>query len=114
VAIWPSHMTRAYESEGGPSASLAQGHMEGAHMTRSPEEKGLHPNFGQKWVFKLYYMIFNGFLSQFWEILAIFGGSGALFEARSWGEVGSLLPTSSLYKPEVLGSLRGRFRIGKC
>jgi hypothetical protein len=38
--------------------------------------------------------------------LAIIGGSGALFEARSWGEVGRLLPTSSLYKPEVLGSLR--------
>jgi hypothetical protein len=38
--------------------------------------------------------------------LVIFGGFGALFEARSWGEVGSLLPTSSLYKLEVLGSLR--------
>jgi hypothetical protein len=38
-------------------------------------------------------------------ILAIIGGSGALFEARSWGEVGRLLPTSSLYKLEVLGSL---------
>jgi hypothetical protein len=38
--------------------------------------------------------------------LSIFGGSGALFEARSWEEVGRLLPTSNLYKPEVLGSLR--------
>jgi hypothetical protein len=38
--------------------------------------------------------------------LAIFGGFGALFEARSWGEVGILLPTSSLYKLEVLGNLK--------
>jgi hypothetical protein len=38
--------------------------------------------------------------------LDIIGGTGALFKARSWGEVGSLLPTSSLYKPEVLGNLR--------
>jgi hypothetical protein len=38
--------------------------------------------------------------------LDIIGGVGALFEARSWGEVGSLLPTSSLYKPKVLGNLR--------
>jgi hypothetical protein len=38
--------------------------------------------------------------------LAIIGGSGALFEAKSWGEVGSLLSTSSLYKPELLGNLR--------
>ena len=40
-------------------------------------------------------------------------GSGAPFEARSWGEVGSWLPTSILYKPKVFGKL-GRFRIGKC
>jgi hypothetical protein len=39
--------------------------------------------------------------------LVIFGGSWALFEARSWGEVGRLLPTSSLYKPEVLGAMKG-------
>jgi hypothetical protein len=37
--------------------------------------------------------------------LTIFGGFGAIFEARSWGEVRIFLSTSSLYKPEVLGSL---------
>jgi hypothetical protein len=39
--------------------------------------------------------------------LVIFGASAALFEARSWVKVGSLLPTSSLYKPKVLGGLKG-------
>jgi hypothetical protein len=39
--------------------------------------------------------------------LAIIGGSRALFEAISWGEVGSFLSNSSLYKPEVLNSLKG-------
>jgi hypothetical protein len=38
--------------------------------------------------------------------MVIFGGSGALFETRSWEEVGRLLPTSKIYKIEVLGSLR--------
>jgi hypothetical protein len=38
--------------------------------------------------------------------LAIFGRSGARFEAISWEEVGRLMPTSNLYKIGVLGSLR--------
>jgi hypothetical protein len=38
--------------------------------------------------------------------LANIGGFGALFEARSWGEVGRLLPTSSLYKPEALEAIK--------
>jgi len=37
--------------------------------------------------------------------LSIIRGSGALFEARSWEEVGGMLPNSNLYEPEVLGSL---------
>jgi hypothetical protein len=45
--------------------------------------------------------------------LVIFGRSGALFEARSWEEVGRMLLNSNLYKPEVLGSLKGRFREGE-
>jgi hypothetical protein len=44
--------------------------------------------------------------------LEIFGGFGARFEARSWGEVGRLLSTSSLYKLELLGNLRDMFRRG--
>jgi hypothetical protein len=32
------------------------------------------------------------------EILSIVGGSWALFEAISWGDVGIWLPTSGLYK----------------
>jgi hypothetical protein len=40
-------------------------------------------------------------------ILVIFGGSWVLFEARSWGEVGGLLPTSSIYKPKVLEAIKG-------
>jgi hypothetical protein len=42
--------------------------------------------------------------------LAIFGGVGALFEARSWGEVGSLLPNSRIYKPYVIGSIRNFYK----
>jgi hypothetical protein len=44
-------------------------------------------------------------LSLFKGVLVIFGGSWALFEARYWGEVGSLLPNSSLYKLEVLEAI---------
>jgi hypothetical protein len=36
-------------------------------------------------------------------------GSGALFEARSWGEVGRRTPNQILHKPEVFDSM-GRFR----
>jgi hypothetical protein len=32
-------------------------------------------------------------------------GYWALFEARSWGEVGRLLPTSYIYKPWVLEAI---------
>jgi hypothetical protein len=56
------------------------------------------------WVLYYYNMIFNDF-SAVLEILVIFGGYWALFEARSWGEVGRLLPTSDLYKPEVLEAM---------
>jgi hypothetical protein len=41
------------------------------------------------------------------EILAIIGGYWALFEARSWGEVGRWLPTSDLYKPGLLEAMGG-------
>jgi hypothetical protein len=47
-----------------------------------------------------------GDLAHFWGILA-------LFEARSWGEVGRLLPTSSLYKLEVLEAMEGGLEPGK-
>jgi hypothetical protein len=47
-------------------------------------------------------MIFQQIL----EILAIFGGYWALFEARSWGEVGRWLPTSDLYKPGLLEAMK--------
>jgi hypothetical protein len=50
-------------------------------------------------------MIFNDFIQQILEILVIFGGYWALFEARSWGEVGRWLPTSDLYKPGVLEAM---------
>jgi hypothetical protein len=39
--------------------------------------------------------------------LVIFGGYWALFEARSWGEVGRWLPTSDLYKPGLLEAMGG-------
>jgi hypothetical protein len=48
---------------------------------------------------------FNWIFSAILEILVIFGGYWALFEARSWGEVGRLLPTSIIYKPEVLEAM---------
>jgi hypothetical protein len=31
----------------------------------------------------------------------------ALFEARSWGEVGRWLPTSDLYRPSLIDAMRG-------
>jgi hypothetical protein len=34
------------------------------------------------------------------------GRFGARFEAISWEEVGRLMPTSNLYKPGVLGSIK--------
>jgi hypothetical protein len=34
--------------------------------------------------------------------LANIGGYWALFEARSWGEVGRLLPNSDIYKTRVV------------
>jgi hypothetical protein len=40
----------------------------------------------------------NDFMPDFWWILPIFGGSGALFEARSWGEVGRMNPNSKSIK----------------
>jgi hypothetical protein len=39
---------------------------------------------------------FINIIERFWSFL---GGYWALFEARSWGEVGRWLPTSNLYKP---------------
>jgi hypothetical protein len=39
--------------------------------------------------------------------LFLIGGSGALFEAIYWEEVGRLMPTSNIYKIGVLGSLKG-------
>jgi hypothetical protein len=41
------------------------------------------------------------------EIFALFGGYWALFEARSWEEVGRWLPTSDLYKPGLLEAMGG-------
>jgi hypothetical protein len=46
--------------------------------------------------------------------LAIFGRSGAQFEAISWEEVGRMMPTSNIYKPRVLGSLRTGSKEEKC
>jgi len=37
--------------------------------------------------------------------LANIGGYWALFEAKYWGEVGRLLPSSGLYKLEVLEAM---------
>ena len=39
--------------------------------------------------------------------MANIGGYWALFEARSWGEVGRWLPTSDLYKLGLLESMEG-------
>jgi hypothetical protein len=76
-------------------------------VTRSME-KGVVPLFFSKKVgFKLYIMIFIDFLSSFERFWFIFLGSWAPFEARSWGEVGILLPTSILYKPKVLEAMEG-------
>jgi hypothetical protein len=41
------------------------------------------------------------------EILANIGRYWALFEARSWGEVGRWLPTSDLYKKTLLEAMEG-------
>jgi hypothetical protein len=41
------------------------------------------------------------------KILANIGGYWALFEARSWEEVGRWLPTSDLYKPGLLEAMGG-------
>jgi hypothetical protein len=46
----------------------------------------------------------------FQQILALLGGYWALFEARSWGEVGRWLPTSDLYKPGLLEAMEGGSR----
>jgi hypothetical protein len=40
----------------------------------------------------------------FWSVI---GGYWALFEARSWGEVGRWLPSSDLYKLGLLEAMRG-------
>jgi hypothetical protein len=67
----------------------------------------MHPVLFSKVVFKTILYDFYGLLANFWRFLVIFGGSWALFEARSWGEVGRWLPTSGLYKPEALESMGG-------
>jgi hypothetical protein len=82
------------------------------HTTRrqtvpGASEKGVAPNIFAKWVLILYVMILMDFFNRFLEILSIFGGSWALFEARSWGEVGRWLPTSGLYKPGLLEAMGG-------
>jgi hypothetical protein len=69
-------------------------------MTRSSKFRGCTQYFPNFWV--LNHIIKNFMILR---ILVIFGRSGALFEARSWEEVGRMLPTSNIYKPEVLGSL---------
>jgi hypothetical protein len=66
-------------------------------------KRGCTLDFCQKWGFYFIYDFYD--FSAVLEILVIFGGYWALFEARSWGEVGRLLPTSSLYKPEVLEAM---------
>ena len=50
---------------------------------------------------------FIGIIQQFLEILVIFGGYWALFEVRSWGEVGRWLPISYLYKLGLLEAMAG-------
>jgi hypothetical protein len=39
--------------------------------------------------------------------LALFGGYWALFEARSWEEVGIWLPNLDIYKPRLLEAIEG-------
>jgi hypothetical protein len=66
-------------------------------VTRSVEKGGCAMIFLKCGSYStMYYEIFYDFsavLERFWSNI---GGYWALFEARSWGEVGSLLPTSSL------------------
>jgi hypothetical protein len=50
---------------------------------------------------------FIGFLACNWRFLALLGGYWALFDARSWGEVGRWLPTSDVYKPGLIEAMRG-------
>jgi hypothetical protein len=52
-------------------------------------------------------VIFFYFIKDFWRFLANIGGYWALFEARSWGEVGIWLPNSYLYKPRLIESKGG-------
>jgi hypothetical protein len=49
---------------------------------------------------------------QIWRFLALFGGYWALFEARSWGEVGIWLPTLDLYKIGLIEARRGHSIVG--
>jgi hypothetical protein len=48
------------------------------------------------------HMICMDLFNCFWIFL---GGYWALFEARSWGEVGRWLPNSDLYKPSLLEAM---------
>jgi hypothetical protein len=41
------------------------------------------------------------------KLLANIGGYWALFEARSWGEVGIWLPTPDIYKPRIREARKG-------
>jgi hypothetical protein len=58
-------------------------------------------------VFKTILYDFYGLLARFWRFFVIFGGCWALFEARSWGEVGRWLPNLGLYKTDALEAMGG-------
>jgi hypothetical protein len=78
----------------------------GVVLSFSPYDRGLRGK-GQRTAPRglvLFLMISSG---QFWRFLALFGGYWALFEAKSWGEVGRWLPTSDLYKPGLLEAMGG-------
>ena len=85
--------------------------MEAPHMPRSAEEGGCALNFSNYGFLNIIVWFLTDFkpvwgdFGHFWRILSP-------FDARSWGEVGSLLPTSSLYKPKALEAKR-RFITGK-
>jgi hypothetical protein len=40
ASIWPSHMTKAHDRRAKDKCQPAQGHMEGAHMTKGPDRGG--------------------------------------------------------------------------
>jgi hypothetical protein len=105
----PCHKTRGYHMRGAtPEEKHGTRARPYGHFTY---DQGPRPG-GQAWApspmgFNFIIVILLMIFQQIWRFLALFGGYWALFEARSWGEVGRWLPTSDLYKPGLLEAMRG-------